>query len=135
MVGVCQQRQPYAADASGDVDRSGGDLVGRVTGLDGDARVRRLIAKQRGFTEEDKRELRAIELEIVRRVIPEYRDATARGQIELSTSPFYLSAHAPNRRHPAAGLSTPRRCPGAARARAAVSRAALRTRAGWCLAI
>jgi alpha-amylase/alpha-mannosidase (GH57 family) len=33
--------------------------------------------------------LRGIELEILRRVIPEYRDAAARGQIELSTSPFY----------------------------------------------
>ena len=57
--------------------------------LDTDARVRRLVQKQRGFTEADKAELRVVELEILRRVIPEYRDASARGQIELSTSPFY----------------------------------------------
>ena len=57
--------------------------------LEGDVRVRRLIAKDRGFTEDDKRELRAIELELIRRAIPEYREAAQRGQIELSTSPFY----------------------------------------------
>ena len=57
--------------------------------LDGDVRIRRLMTKARGFTEDDKRELRAIELEIIRRVIPEYREAAQRGQIELSTSPFY----------------------------------------------
>jgi alpha-amylase/alpha-mannosidase (GH57 family) len=57
--------------------------------LDTDARVRRLVQKQRQFTEDDKLELRAVELEILRRVIPEYRDAAARGQVELSTSPFY----------------------------------------------
>jgi alpha-amylase/alpha-mannosidase (GH57 family) len=54
-----------------------------------DARVRALIAKGRGFSEDDKLTLRAIELEILRRVVPEYRDAAARGQVELSTSPFY----------------------------------------------
>ena len=57
--------------------------------LDTDARVRRLVETQRGFTEADKAELHTVELEILRRVIPEYRDAAARGQIELSTSPFY----------------------------------------------
>ena len=57
--------------------------------LAADARVRRLVLKQRLFTEDDKLELRAVELEILRRVIPEYRDAAARGQVELSTSPFY----------------------------------------------
>ena len=57
--------------------------------LDADARVRRLVQKQRGFSETDKAELRQVELEILRRVIPEYRDAAERGQVELSTSPFY----------------------------------------------
>src|SRR5207302_1389141 len=56
---------------------------------DGDARARALIAKGRGFTEGDKTTLRAVELEILRKVIPEYREAAARGQVELSTSPFY----------------------------------------------
>jgi alpha-amylase/alpha-mannosidase (GH57 family) len=54
-----------------------------------DERVRALAEKGRRFTEEDKASLRAVELELLRRVIPEYRDAAARGQIEISTSPFY----------------------------------------------
>ncbi|MCM3880663.1 MAG: glycoside hydrolase family 57 protein [Vicinamibacterales bacterium] len=57
--------------------------------LDNDERVRALIAKQRDFDERDKRLLRDVELEILRRVIPEYREAASRGQAELSTSPFY----------------------------------------------
>jgi alpha-amylase/alpha-mannosidase (GH57 family) len=57
--------------------------------LDTDSRVRRLIEKQHTFEESDKRTLRDVELEILRRVIPEYRDAANRGQAELSTSPFY----------------------------------------------
>jgi alpha-amylase/alpha-mannosidase (GH57 family) len=54
-----------------------------------DKRVRELVAKGRGFTEDDKVTLRAIELELLRKVIPEYAAAAARGQIELSASPFY----------------------------------------------
>jgi alpha-amylase/alpha-mannosidase (GH57 family) len=57
--------------------------------LEGDARVRRLIGKGRLFTEQDKALLREVELELLNKVIPEYRDAAARGQVELSTSPFY----------------------------------------------
>jgi alpha-amylase/alpha-mannosidase (GH57 family) len=54
-----------------------------------DERVRALVAKGRDFTEEDKLTLRAVELEILQQVVPEYRAASARGQVELSTSPFY----------------------------------------------
>ncbi len=54
-----------------------------------DPRVQALIAKGRGYTEEDKLSLRAAELDLLRRVIPEYRAAAERQQIELSTSPFY----------------------------------------------
>ena len=57
--------------------------------LDGDERVRQLVAKDRGFSEDDKQLLRAVELELLNRVIPEYRDGISRGQIEVSTSPFY----------------------------------------------
>jgi len=57
--------------------------------LDGDPRVRRLVDQGRGFTEDDKQALRAVELELLNAVIPEYRDARARGQVELSTSPFF----------------------------------------------
>jgi alpha-amylase/alpha-mannosidase (GH57 family) len=57
--------------------------------LDEDVRVRSLLAKGRDFTEEDKAVLREVELELLNRVIPEYGAAAARGQIELSASPFY----------------------------------------------
>ena len=56
---------------------------------DGDERVRRLVAQGRDFREDDKRLLREVELELLGRVIPEYRTASDRGQVELSTSPFY----------------------------------------------
>ena len=54
-----------------------------------DARVGALIRKDRGYTEEDKLLLRAVELELLGRVIPEYRAALERGQVELSSSPFF----------------------------------------------
>jgi alpha-amylase/alpha-mannosidase (GH57 family) len=57
--------------------------------LEGDERARALVTKGRNFSEHDKVTLRDIELEILRRVIPEYRAASERGQVELSTSPFY----------------------------------------------
>ncbi len=57
--------------------------------LENDPRVQELVGKGRGFTEADKALLGAVELEILNRIIPEYRDAAARGQIEIATSPFY----------------------------------------------
>jgi len=57
--------------------------------LDTDQRVRALVAKGRAFSEGDKAVLRGVELELLNRVIPEYRAAVARGQIEVSASPFY----------------------------------------------
>jgi alpha-amylase/alpha-mannosidase (GH57 family) len=57
--------------------------------LESDARVRRLVQKGSRFTEDDKALLAEIEREILNRVVPEYRDAADRGQIEISTSPFY----------------------------------------------
>jgi alpha-amylase/alpha-mannosidase (GH57 family) len=57
--------------------------------FESDRRVSALIAKGRAFSEDDKLTLRGIELEILRKVIPEYKEAAARGQIEISASPFY----------------------------------------------
>ena len=54
-----------------------------------DPRLQGLVKKGSGFSEDDKQTLRAVELEILRRVLPAYREAAARGQVELSTSPFY----------------------------------------------
>ena len=56
--------------------------------LEQDGRVRHLVSKGRDFSEDDKTELRAIELELLNLVIPTCRDAAGTGQIELSTSPF-----------------------------------------------
>ena len=57
--------------------------------FDGDSRIQGLVAKGRRYSEDDKATLRAVELELLRKVVPEYRDAARRGQVELSTSPFY----------------------------------------------
>ena len=57
--------------------------------LERDERVLALVRKGHGFSEEDKRTLRGIELELLGKVIPDYREAADRGQVELSTSPFY----------------------------------------------
>jgi alpha-amylase/alpha-mannosidase (GH57 family) len=57
--------------------------------FDTDPRIRGLVEKGRGFTEDDKRVLREVELELLGKVVPEYREAARRGQVELSTSPFY----------------------------------------------
>jgi alpha-amylase/alpha-mannosidase (GH57 family) len=54
-----------------------------------DARLASLIQKDRGFTEDDKALLRRVELELLSRIVPAYRAASARGQVELATSPFY----------------------------------------------
>jgi len=54
-----------------------------------DQRLAGLVKKDRGFSEGDKTLLRNVELELLSRVIPAYRDAGARGQVELATSPFY----------------------------------------------
>ncbi|MBI4887161.1 MAG: glycoside hydrolase [Acidobacteria bacterium] len=51
--------------------------------------IRALLAKDRGFSEQDKAVLRAVELELLRKVIPAYAAAAASGRVELSTSPFY----------------------------------------------
>jgi alpha-amylase/alpha-mannosidase (GH57 family) len=57
--------------------------------LEGDARIRRLVEKGSRYTEEDKVLLAHVELELLNKVIPEYRSAADRRQIEISTSPFY----------------------------------------------
>ena len=54
-----------------------------------DERLMSLVRKDRGFSEDDKHILRQVELELLARVVPAYRDASARGQVELATSPFY----------------------------------------------
>lgn len=57
--------------------------------LTADPEVSRLVEKGRNFDEADKVLLRKKELELMALVIPEYQAAHARGQVELSTTPFY----------------------------------------------
>jgi alpha-amylase/alpha-mannosidase (GH57 family) len=54
-----------------------------------DPRLRGLVAQARDFAEGDKVRLREVELDLLGRVVPEYRDANLRGQVELATSPYY----------------------------------------------
>ena len=54
-----------------------------------DPRVGGLIRKGQGFSEADKGTVTAVEDEILRRVLPEYRKFQDNGQAELCTSPFY----------------------------------------------
>src|SRR5262245_21286559 len=51
--------------------------------------LRRLMEKGRGFTEDDKAALRERERALLLSVVPAYRKAAARGQAELSTTPYY----------------------------------------------
>jgi alpha-amylase/alpha-mannosidase (GH57 family) len=57
--------------------------------LQEDPEIHRLVAKERGFTEEDKSILRLKEIDLFKVTLEVYRKAAARGQIEVSTSPFY----------------------------------------------
>jgi len=51
--------------------------------------VSSLAAKGKEFTEDDKIALKSKQLELLRLVLPAYREAAQRGQIEISTTPFY----------------------------------------------
>jgi alpha-amylase/alpha-mannosidase (GH57 family) len=57
--------------------------------LAGDPEIGRLVRKERGFTETDKIIVRRKEIELFNVTLQEYRKAAERGQIEISTSPFY----------------------------------------------
>jgi alpha-amylase/alpha-mannosidase (GH57 family) len=54
-----------------------------------DRRLGALLDKDRGFTEEDKAVLATVERELLQSTLETYRRAQDRGQVELSTSPFY----------------------------------------------
>jgi alpha-amylase/alpha-mannosidase (GH57 family) len=54
-----------------------------------DKRVKALYRKGRDYTEEDKNNLLDYQKEILRRVIPTYRERANAGKIEISFSPYY----------------------------------------------
>jgi alpha-amylase/alpha-mannosidase (GH57 family) len=53
-----------------------------------DARVKRLMDKQSGYTLHDRRELLEVIADLVAGVIPRYRALAERGQVELSLNPY-----------------------------------------------
>ncbi|MCP5106242.1 MAG: hypothetical protein GY950_22845 [bacterium] len=56
---------------------------------DEDERIRGLIEKGQHFTEADKAIIEAAELELLGKIIPEYKAYADSGQIEICTTPFY----------------------------------------------
>jgi alpha-amylase/alpha-mannosidase (GH57 family) len=54
-----------------------------------DEAVSRLASKGKDFTERDKAALKEKQLALLGLVLPAYREAAQRGQIEISTTPFY----------------------------------------------
>jgi alpha-amylase/alpha-mannosidase (GH57 family) len=59
------------------------------TWLERDEIVSRLASKGKDYTEQDKEDLKAKQLQLLGMVLPAYRDAWQRKQVELSTTPFY----------------------------------------------
>jgi len=57
--------------------------------LASDPVVSRLAKKGIDFTEQDKQQLSEKQIELLGRVLPEYKKAAATGQIEISATPFY----------------------------------------------
>jgi alpha-amylase/alpha-mannosidase (GH57 family) len=57
--------------------------------LEGDAEIRELTAKGRRFTLDEQALVGRKQIEFMGTVLPAYREAAARGQIEISTTPFY----------------------------------------------
>jgi len=48
-----------------------------------------LVRKGKGYTEDEKKLLIEKQFEILKKIIPKYKELNAKGQIELSASPFY----------------------------------------------
>src|SRR5271154_4418580 len=59
------------------------------TWFEKDSVVSKLSSRGKDFSEYDKAVLKEKQLEFLQLVLPAYRDAAQRGQIELSTTPFY----------------------------------------------
>ena len=57
--------------------------------LEKDEVVSRLASKGNDYSESDKSALKGKQIELIRMVLPAYRDAARRAQIEISTTPFY----------------------------------------------
>src|SRR5208337_297271 len=51
--------------------------------------LKRIKEKEENFTEEEKNTVLARHIDILKMIIPKYKEAQNRGQIEISTTPFY----------------------------------------------
>lgn len=52
-------------------------------------RLAELRKKNRGFSEEDKQEVLALQQTVIRQIVPMYKALQDRGQVELTTTPFF----------------------------------------------
>src|SRR5258708_29715465 len=57
--------------------------------MESDARLAELKRKDRDFAEADKQPLFTAQLDMMKQVIPKYRELANRGQAELTFSPYY----------------------------------------------
>ncbi len=57
--------------------------------LENDAEVKALVSKERRYSREDQALMLRKQRELLGRVVPVYREFSGRGQIEISTTPFY----------------------------------------------
>ena len=91
---VHAQGHQRAAQSLGERDWRDLQLLSQLAWMDEeylatDPVVSHLSRKGSDFTEQDKQDLRAKQIELLGRVLPEYRRAAATGQIEISATPFY----------------------------------------------
>ena len=89
LLGYRMERRPFGEDDLRDLQVWHKLVWMDPDWLASDERLLALVAKGRGFTEDDKQTLHGVELELLSRVVPAYRAAGERGQVELATSPFY----------------------------------------------
>ena len=80
-------RRAFTVDELRDLKSGQPGLVRSQTLLDDP--LADLVARGRNFTESDKAALAAVQTDILSRTLPAYRDAAARGQVEISTSPYF----------------------------------------------
>jgi alpha-amylase/alpha-mannosidase (GH57 family) len=91
---VQAQGNQHARQTLGERDWRDLQLLSQLAWMDeeylaSDAVVSRLAQRGADYTENDKQELRTKQIELLKRVLPEYRRAASSGQIEISATPFY----------------------------------------------
>jgi alpha-amylase/alpha-mannosidase (GH57 family) len=91
---VCSQGNERATQSFGERDWRDLQVLSQLAWMDEeylatDPVISQLARKGADYTEEDKQKLRDKQVELLGRVLPEYRKASATGQIEISATPFY----------------------------------------------